>query len=82
MWRRVTDRRTGSCGTIGGQAPQGNPMMQAAMAPLAGGQQDGAGGLTERLPQLGDQLTPEGQVPQSGLGDIASIMEALGGRRG
>jgi uncharacterized protein YidB (DUF937 family) len=34
------------------------------------------------LPQIVDQLTPQGQMPQNGLGDIASIMEALGGRRG
>jgi uncharacterized protein YidB (DUF937 family) len=129
-------------GAMGGQAPQGNPMMQAAMALLAGGQQGGAGGLADLvssltkgglgdvvqswigtgqnlpispdqlqqvlgsdtlaglakqlgvspqdasqglaglLPQLVDKLTPQGQMPQNGLGDIASIMEALGGRRG
>jgi uncharacterized protein YidB (DUF937 family) len=129
-------------GAIGGQTPQGNPMMQAAMALLAGGQQGGAGGLADLvssftqgglgdvvqswigtgqnlpispdqlqqvlggdtlaglakqlglsqedasqglaglLPQIVDQLTPQGQMPQNGLGDIASIMEALGGRRG
>jgi uncharacterized protein YidB (DUF937 family) len=129
-------------GALGGQAPQGNPMMQAAMALLAGGQQGSAGGLADLvsaftkggmgdvvqswigtgqnlpispeqlqqvlggdtlaglakqlglspqdasqglaglLPQLVDQLTPQGQLPQNGLGDIASIMEKLGGRRG
>jgi uncharacterized protein YidB (DUF937 family) len=139
----LMDSLLGSLGSaIGGQTPQGNPMMQAAMALLAGGQQGGAGGLADLvssftqgglgdvvqswigtgqnlpispdqlqqvlggdtlaglakqlglsqedasqglaglLPQIVDQLTPQGQMPQNGLGDIASIMEALGGRRG
>ena len=44
--------------------------------------QDASAGLAELLPQLIDRLTPQGQLPSSGLGDIASIMEALSGRRG
>jgi uncharacterized protein YidB (DUF937 family) len=44
--------------------------------------QDASQGLAGLLPQLVDQLTPQGQLPQNGLGDIASIMEKLGGRRG
>ncbi|RPH44031.1 MAG: DUF937 domain-containing protein [Burkholderiales bacterium] len=128
-------------GALGGQAPQANPLMQAAMALLAGQQGGGAGGLTDLvsaftrggmgdvvqswigtgqnlpisadqlqqvlggdtiaglakqlgmsqqdagngladlLPKLVDSLTPQGQLPQGGLGDLGSIMAALGGRR-
>jgi uncharacterized protein YidB (DUF937 family) len=42
---------------------------------------DAASGLADMLPKLIDQLTPQGQMPQGGLGDIGSIMEMLGGGR-
>ena len=42
-----------------------------------------AGGLlASLLPSVIDQLTPQGQLPSGGLGDVASIMEMLGGRKG
>jgi uncharacterized protein YidB (DUF937 family) len=44
-------------------------------------QQDAGSGLADLLPQLVDTLTPQGQLPQGGLGDLGSIMAALGGRR-
>lgn len=135
-------------GALGGQATEGNPMMQAAMALLAGGQQGSASGLADLvsaftrgglgevvqswigtgqnlpispeqlqqalggdtlaglakqfglspqdassglaglLPQLVDRLTPQGQLPQgglgglAGLGDLGAIMGALTGRPG
>jgi uncharacterized protein YidB (DUF937 family) len=43
---------------------------------------DAAAGLADVLPGLIDQLTPQGQLPAGGLGDVASIMEMLGGRKG
>ncbi len=43
---------------------------------------DASAGLAELLPQLIDRLTPQGQLPSSGLGDLGSIIEALSGRRG
>ena len=43
---------------------------------------DAAAGLADVLPGLIDQLTPQGQLPSGGLGDVASIMEMLGGRKG
>jgi len=46
------------------------------------GMSDGqaSSGLAELLPQLIDRLTPQGQVPQQGLGDIGSILQMLGRR--
>jgi uncharacterized protein YidB (DUF937 family) len=38
---------------------------------------DAAGQLAELLPQIIDKLTPHGQVPQGGLGDIGSMLSAL-----
>jgi uncharacterized protein YidB (DUF937 family) len=42
---------------------------------------DASAGLAELLPQLIDRLTPQGQLPGGGLGDLGSIIEALSGRR-
>lgn len=39
---------------------------------------EAASGMAAVLPELIDRLTPHGQAPQGGLGDIASIIEALG----
>lgn len=43
---------------------------------------DASSGLAELLPQLIDRLTPQGQVPTGGTGDLGSLIEALAGRRG
>jgi uncharacterized protein YidB (DUF937 family) len=40
-------------------------------------QGDLLGQLSQMLPQVVDQLTPQGQVPQGGLGDVASILGQL-----
>lgn len=40
-------------------------------------QQDTAGQLSQALPQIIDMLTPNGQAPQGGLGDIGSIIGML-----
>ncbi len=39
--------------------------------------QDTAGQLSQALPQIIDMLTPQGQAPQGGLGDIGSIIGML-----
>ncbi len=38
-----------------------------------------SGQLAELLPQVIDRLTPNGSVPQGGLGDIGSLLSMLGG---
>ena len=38
---------------------------------------DVAGGLSQLLPQIIDQLTPHGRVPEGGLGDMASLLANL-----
>ncbi|WP_088281898.1 YidB family protein [Ideonella sp. A 288] len=38
---------------------------------------DLAGQLSQILPQVVDQLTPNGQAPQGGLGDLSSILGQL-----
>jgi uncharacterized protein YidB (DUF937 family) len=38
------------------------------------------GQLTQLLPQVVDQLTPQGQVPQGGLGNISDLLGMLGRR--
>jgi uncharacterized protein YidB (DUF937 family) len=39
---------------------------------------DVAAQLSQLLPQVIDKLTPQGQVPQGGLGGIGSLLGALG----
>lgn len=43
------------------------------------GQGDLLGQLSQMLPQMVDQATPEGRIPDGGLGDIGSILERFGG---
>ena len=38
---------------------------------------DIAGQLSQMLPQIIDQLTPQGQVPQGGLGNVSNILGML-----
>jgi uncharacterized protein YidB (DUF937 family) len=42
---------------------------------------EAANGMAVGLPELIDKLTPKGQVPQGGVGDLNAIMDALGIRR-
>jgi uncharacterized protein YidB (DUF937 family) len=43
---------------------------------------DVAGQLSHILPQVVDKLTPHGQVPEGGLGDVGSLLgQLLGGNR-
>jgi uncharacterized protein YidB (DUF937 family) len=43
------------------------------------GQGDLLGQLSQLLPQLVDKATPNGQIPQDGLGDIGAILGKFGG---
>lgn len=42
-------------------------------------QQDTAGQLSQMLPEIINQLTPRGQVPEGGFGDIGSMLSTLSG---
>ena len=45
-------------------------------------QGDVAGQLSQILPQVVDKLTPDGQVPEGGLGDVGSLLgQLMGGNR-
>jgi uncharacterized protein YidB (DUF937 family) len=41
------------------------------------GQGDLLGQLSQMLPQMVDRATPEGRIPEGGLGDIGSILAQL-----
>ena len=43
------------------------------------GQGDLLGQLSQVLPQMVDRATPEGRIPEGGLGDIGAILERFGG---
>lgn len=47
---------------------------------IGGSQDDLLGQLTQLLPQVVDKLTPQGQVPQGGLGNISDLLGMLGRR--
>ena len=42
-----------------------------------GSQSDVLGQLTQLLPQVVDQLTPQGQLPQGGLGNVSDLLGML-----
>jgi uncharacterized protein YidB (DUF937 family) len=44
-------------------------------------QGDLLGQLSQMLPQMVDQATPEGRIPEGGLGDIGAILARFGGTR-
>lgn len=44
-------------------------------------QGDAASHLSEMLPELIDKLTPNGEVPQGGLGDLAGMLSQFLGQR-
>lgn len=43
------------------------------------GQGDLLGQLSQILPQMVDRATPEGRIPDGGLGDIGAILDRFGG---
>lgn len=55
-----------------GQGRMGDLAQQLGMS-----KQDAAGQLSQALPQIIDMLTPHGQAPQGGFGDIGSIVGML-----
>ena len=55
----------------------GGDTLGALAQQLGLGHGDLAGQLAQVLPQVVDQLTPNGQAPQGGLGDIAGILGQL-----
>jgi uncharacterized protein YidB (DUF937 family) len=75
-------------GTGQNQAISGDQLQQALGGDQLGkiaqqlgmSQGDASSGLASLLPQLIDQLTPQGQVPQGGV-DLGAIMKMLGGNR-
>jgi len=58
----------------------GSDLVAQIAAQLGLTQGDAAGQLSQMLPQVVDRLTPEGSLPDGGLGDIASVLSRLGGR--
>jgi uncharacterized protein YidB (DUF937 family) len=59
----------------------GSDTIGALAQQLGVGHGDLAGQLSQILPQVVDHLTPGGQAPQGGLGDVASILGQLMQRR-
>ncbi len=57
----------------------GGDALSSIAAQLGMSQGDAAGQLSQILPGLIDQLTPQGQAPASGLGNSSDLMGMLGG---
>ncbi|MBK6649930.1 MAG: DUF937 domain-containing protein [Betaproteobacteria bacterium] len=57
----------------------GNDTMGQIASQLGMGNGDAAGALSQILPGLIDQLTPQGQAPAGGLGNADDLMGMLGG---
>lgn len=58
----------------------GGDVLSGIARQLGTSQEEASSGLAGLLPQLIDQLTPQGRLPEGGVGDVASIMEMLGRR--
>ena len=58
----------------------GNDTIGALAQQLGLSHGDVAGQLSQLLPQVVDRLTPNGQLPTGGLGDLGSLLGALGRR--
>lgn len=55
------------------QASLGDSLIPGLAEQLGMTQQQASGSLAEFLPQIIDQLTPNGQLPQEGQGDLLSM---------
>ncbi len=55
----------------------GNDTIASIAQQLGVSHGDAAGQLAQLLPQVVDRLTPHGQVPAGGLGDMGSLLGAL-----
>ncbi len=58
----------------------GGDQISSMASQLGMGQNDLLGQLSQMLPQVVDQLTPNGQVPQGDTGDLGSLLGGLLGR--
>jgi len=58
----------------------GHDMVSALTRQTGGQSSDVLGQLAQMLPQVIDQLTPDGQVPASGLGNTSDLLGMLGPR--
>lgn len=59
------------------QSVLGNEQIGAMAQQLGLNPGDLAGQLSQLLPQVVDQLTPQGQAPQGGLGNVADLLGQL-----
>ena len=59
------------------RALPGLVLLLAGASAQAAGTGDAAGQLSQVLPQLIDHLTPHGQAPEGGLGDVGDLLGAL-----
>ena len=60
----------------------GNDVLSGLAQQMGMNQGDLLGQLSQMLPQVVDQLTPQGQMPQGGLGDIGDLLGQLQGGAG
>ena len=58
----------------------GSDMLGQLARQLGLGQDEVASQLSQHLPHVVDQLTPQGQVPEGGLGDIGALLGQLTSR--
>jgi uncharacterized protein YidB (DUF937 family) len=58
----------------------GDDMVGQFAQQLGASRGDVLGQLTQLLPQVVDRLTPQGRLPQDGLGSISDLLGALGRR--
>ncbi len=58
----------------------GGDQISSMASQLGMGQNDLLGQLSQMLPQVVDQLTPNGQLPQGDTGDLGSLLGGLLGR--
>lgn len=56
----------------------GSDMLNQIASQLGVSQSEAAGQLSQMLPEVVNHLTPNGQVPSGGLGDIGSILAQFG----
>lgn len=58
----------------------GDGQLQQIAEETALDEQEVAGNLSEMLPDLVDRLTPAGQIPQGGLGNMSALLDHFMGR--
>lgn len=59
------------------QSMLGDDVLGPLAAQLGLAPSDAAGQLSQVLPQLVDQLTPQGRLPEAGLGDVGGLLASL-----